>query len=555
MSLLRTLSTARDIGRLHEIASVLIRHGFGDVVRRAGAVQAMQRVGRVLRWKSLGDLSRPPEVRVREAFEQLGPTFVKLGQLLAGRSDLLPPAWTKELSRLHQHVTTVPYSELAAAVEEDLGGIPSVHFAAFDPEPLAAGSIAQVHRATLHDGTEVVLKLRRPGIVETVEADLRLMATLAEQAGDVLPELRRIRPAGLVRQFARSMRMELDLRVEARNTERLRNLHPMDSGVVIPTVFGAWTTERMCVLEYLEGPSVSDWLQGTTEGPKPRHIADVGSNAMLRMIFVDGVFHADPHPGNLILLPSGDVGLIDFGMVGYLAASRREEFLALLMSAVSSDVDEAVDVLLGWSDGSASGEALSQECSEFLDRYHGLPLSEIDTRELLGDLLRLLRENEIVLPQDVALLLKVCLTLDDLGRSLDPDFVLTDKLEPFVRRAWRQQHSMRAVLARGRKELGSIFSSLPRDLRHLALWARHGHLRVEVDLDRLEDFGRRVDHSVNRLTVGLIASALIIGTSISMTVPGGAQLLGFPLFGFLAFTGSLAAGVFLLWTILRSGGG
>jgi len=551
--LLEALSTARDLGRLHDIASVLIRHGLGDAVRRLGLAHALKRAGKVVHWQGAQDLTKEPQVRLREALEELGPTFVKVGQILAGRADLLPPLWTDELSLLRERATTVPYEEIREQLTEDLGADPETVFQDFDSEPLAAASIAQVYRASLPDGTAVVLKVRRPGIRETVEADLRLLARLADKAEERMPELQRFRPRSLVRQFAHSLKSELDLRIETKNAARLRANLPDYSRIVIPKVHETWTRERLCVMDFLEGPSVNDWIgTGMTGHGDPQGLAVLGAETVLRTVFVDGFFHADPHPGNLILMPDGRLGLIDFGMVGYLSESRRAEFLGLLLAVVTRDVDSAVVILVGWADRGIDLDLdlLAQDCGAFIDRYYGLTLREVDTTELLGDLTALLRENHLHLPGDVALLLKVFISLESLGRQLDPGFEIATHIEPFAMEAAREANSPLATIRRGARDVGHLLASLPRNLKHLAFWARRGRIHIDVDLDR---FGTKIDRSASRITVGLVTAALIVGTSIALTVPGGPEVLGLPLFGFLGFTSSIAGGIWLVWSILRSG--
>ena len=551
--LLEALSTARDIGRLHEIVSVLVRHGLGDAVRRLGMAHTLERAGRVVHWKSVQGLSKEPQVRVREALEALGPTFVKVGQILAGRADLLPPAWTEELSRLHERAAPAPPEAIRAQLALDLGADPCEVFHDFEEEPVAAASIAQVYRAALPGGRRVALKVRRPGIEEVVEADLRLLARLAERAEERMPELRRFRPKGLVRQLARSLRNELDLRVEARNAARLRANLPEDSRIVIPRMHAEWTRERLCVMDWLEGESLSEWLRGGGgQGAEASRIAAIGAETVLATVFVDGCFHADPHPGNLILLADGRLGLVDFGMVGHLSEARRFEFLNILFAVASRDVDEVVETVLDWSNGEVDVEALTLDCAAFIDRYTGLPLRELDAGEVLRDLTAILRENDLSLPNDVALLLKVFLTLDGVGRRLDPDFVMSTYVEPFAVAAVRAHHSPGAIARRGAKEVRSFLTGLPRDLRHLSELARRGRIRIDIDIERLERFGQKLDSSANRVTVGLVTAALIVGTSISLTVPGEPSVAGLPLFGFLGFSSSILAGFWLLWSIIRS---
>lgn len=551
--LLEALSTARDLGRLQDIASVLIRHGLGDAVRRLGLARIFDRAGKAINWKAPQGLAKDPQLRLREALEELGPTFVKVGQMLAGRPDLLPPTWTEELERLQQHANSIPYGELREQLVEDLGAEPEEVFASFDQTPLASASIAQVHRATLLTGEDVILKIRRPGIREVVEADLRLITRLAERMEERWPELRQYRPRNLIRQFGRSLRNELDLRIESKNAERLRDNLPEGSGIAIPRIFPTWTRERLCVMEYLEGPSLHEWLHDEDRDEETsRHIAELGADTILRMVFVDGCFHADPHPGNIIRLRDGRLGLVDFGMVGFLPDSRRSEFLELLVSVINQDLGEVVDILTEWSDGEPDTDLLSQDCAAFIERYNGLSLEQIDTTELLGELTALLRENDLFLPGDVALLLKVFITLDSLGRTLAPDFVMATHVEPFAKSAWEKEHSPLAVMRRSAKEASSLLASLPSDLKQIMQWAKRGKLHINIDVERLERFGQRIDHSTNRLTVGIVTAALIIGTSICLTVSGGPRIAGMPLFGLLGFGSSLVGGVCLLWSILRS---
>jgi len=557
--LLTALNTRRDLARLHEIASVLIRHGLGDLVRRLGLGRLLERAGRSLHSHGADGFTKEPEVHLREALEELGPTFVKIGQLLAGRSDLLPPAWTEELSRLHERAAPVPYDELREQLVEDLGAEPDEVFRDFDPTPLAAASIAQVHRASLPSGEPVVLKIRRPGLRAKAEADLRLLARLAEQAEQHVPEVARFQPKNLVRELSRSLRAELDLRVEAGNAERLRAKLPDGSCIVIPRIHRQWSSERLCVMDYLDGPSVGRWLRerepgGHDQGERdPAQVAALGAEAMLRMVFVDGVYHADPHPGNVLLLADGKLGLVDFGLVGYLSEARRMEFLDLLLATASRRVDDMVDTLLSWSSGDVDVHLLGQDCAAFIDRYHGLPLGRLDVGALLGDLTALMRENDLFLPTDVALLLKVFVTLEGLGRRLDPDFEMASYVEPFARDAWREHHSPSATVRRGAREVGTMLATLPRDLHAFANRVRRGRIRVEVDMAHLDQFGSRLDRSANRVTVGLITAALIVGTAISLTLSGGPRVFDLPAFGLLAFMSSMAAGVWLLWSILRSG--
>lgn len=554
--LLDVLIAAEDLGRLREITQVLVEFGFKDVAQRMGLLGVLQSAGNVLNWdkaRSLEEEATPR--RARLALEKLGPTFVKLGQVLASRADLLAPEYIEEFSHLQSGVTSVPFEELRAQLSQDLGAPPEEVFPDLEIEPLAAGSIGQVHRATLPDGREVVLKIRRPGIEKKIQGDLRLLERLADILEKEVVELRRFRPRMVVRQFARSLKAELDFSIEARNTRRIaRNMEGF-ADLVIPEVFFEYTSTRLVVQEFLRGHSADAWIRGDRpEGLDPRRIASLGADVVLHMVFDDGFYHADPHPGNVLFLDGGRVGLLDFGMVGRLSEERRQQFVLLLAAVMDRDEDAIVDTLLEWSDGGATDlDALSQDCSDFLDRYTGRELKDLDVAGMLEDITRIVRENDLVLPADVAMLIKVFVTLEGLGRRLDPEFSLDEHIAPVARRMIRRVSSPRRVIASNWKDLRRFLVALPRDLRRLVMRARRGGLKIELDLQRLDDFGHQLDRSANRVTVGLITSALIVGTSIAMTIDTGPTLFGLPVLGLFGFGTSFTIGVMLLWSILRSG--
>jgi ubiquinone biosynthesis protein len=554
--LINVLIAAEDFGRLREITQVLVEFGFKDLVQRMGLLGFLHRAGSVLHWETVRGLEElPAPHRVRLAIEKLGPTFVKLGQLLASRGDLLPPEYIDELSHLQSGVGTVPFEDLRSQLTQDLGRPPEEVFSDLDIEPFAAGSIGQVHRAQLPDGRDVILKIRRPGIEKKVRADLRLLERLAEILEKEVIELRRFRPQVVVRQFSRSLKAELDFSVEARNTEQIaRNLRDSED-LVIPEVFGEFSCTRLVVQEFLDGHSAAAWIRGNhPPGLDPERIASIGADTILRMVFDDGFYHADPHPGNVLFLPEGQVGLLDFGMVGRLSVERRQQFVLMLAAIIDRDEDGLVDTLLEWSDGAEIDiDALAQDCSAFLDRYIGHELKDLDVAGMLRDITSIVRENNLVLPADVAMLIKVFLTLEGLGRRLDPSFSLDEHLEPVARRMIRRVSSPQRIIQSNWKDLRRLMVALPRDLRRLVMRARRGGLRIELDLKRLDDFGQQLDRSANRVTVGLITAALIVGTSISMTIDSGPMLMGLPVLGLIGFGTSFSIGLMLLWSILRSG--
>ncbi len=564
--LLDVLIAAEDLGRLHEMARILVKFGFTDLVQRMGLLGFLQRAGKLLRIDTGQGPAEPMERRARLALEELGPTFVKLGQLLASRSDLLPSEWVDEFSQLQFQVKKVAWEELREQLIEDLGKPPEEVFSDLQTEPLAAGSIGQVHCAKLRPqgnqagaqgqvAQEVVLKVRRPGIKAIVLADLRLLERLTDLLEQEVPEFRRYRPKALIRQFGRSIRTELDLALEARNTKLARENMREFEQLVVPRVYDEYSGPRLVVLERLHGTPAVEWLrQGRQQDFDGPRLATIGAESVLHMVFLDRFFHADPHPGNLLFMPDGRVGLLDFGMMGRLSESRREEFAGLLSAVIGHDEDGMVDTLLEWTDGGATDvEQLTQDCSDFLDRHASQELRHLEVSAVLSDIRQIVRENHLVLPGDVALLIKVFLTLEGLGRALDPQFSLDKHIAPLARKMMMQIRSPKKMAIRNWRQVQRLLSSLPRDTRKLIQRMRRGGFKIDLDLQRLEEFGRQLDRSANRVTMGLITSALIVGTSIAMTIDGGPKLFGIPILGLAGFVTSFLIGMMLLWSILRSG--
>jgi len=556
--LIETLGAARDLGRLHEIASVFVRHGLGDLVRRLGLADALERAGQVLNRDHAADLARlEPPVQVRLALEELGPAFVKLGQVLAGRADLLGPAWIAELERLHSRVPAVPFEALRAQLREDFGGEPEDVFARFDPEPLAGASIAQVHRAALKDGTEVVVKVRRPNIEDVVEADLRLLERVAAMAEEELPQLRPYRPRQLVREFARSLRRELDLAAECRSAERVAANLATLGFVDIPRVHWAYTGPRVNVQDRVQGISGEDLAAVEASGLDRQLLARRGAQAVLKMIVEDGFFHADPHPGNVFYLPGNRLAIIDFGMVGRLTQRRRDELLRLLLGLVQREPQAVADVLLDWTgnDHGANLVQLEGEIEAFVDQYHGTPLAQLNLSGMLADVTTILREHKLALPADLALLIKAFVSLESMGRGLDPGFHMATEALPLLRGVVRARWQPRAIGQRAWKALGrglALAEQLPHDLSSLLRRARRGRLQLGLELAHLRRVGDQLDRAASRLSLALVIAALIVGSSIVMTVSGGPTLLGLPAFGLLGFLGAVVGGLWLLRSVWRS---
>ncbi|MEK7843238.1 MAG: AarF/UbiB family protein, partial [Pseudomonadota bacterium] len=399
-------------------------------------------------------------------------------------------------------VPAVPYPEIHQQLTEDLGAAPEEVFAAFDPQPLAAASIAQVHRARLKDGSEVVVKVRRPGILPIIESDLRWLSRLAEWAETESPELRYFRPQEVVRQFAQSLRHELDFTTECRNAERIaanfvgysdpdspRNPPVGDTApalIVIPRVYWQWTGERVCVQEYIDGIPGRDLGAVDHAGLDRKILAHRGARAVMKMVIKDGLFHADPHPGNVFYLPGNRLAFIDFGMVGRLTEERRDQLVHLLLGLLQHDHTSVVDVLLDWtSDGVADESGLILSIQTFVEQYQGVPLKQLRFGTMFSEIVASLREHRLVLPPDLALLTKAFITLEGMGCELEPDFDMAGEALPLLRDEVAARYTPSALVKRGWRatsEMIGIIADLPHDLSRLLRAARRGKLDIHIDV-------------------------------------------------------------------------
>jgi ubiquinone biosynthesis protein len=554
-------STTRELPRLREISSVFVRHGLGDLVRRAGIATLLEHAGHVLQWGEANEIAHlEPQQRARLAFEQLGPTFVKLGQMLSTRVDLLPPTWTTELAQLHSHVAPVPFDDLLPQVEQALGRSPFEVFSDLEREPYAAASIAQVHRAKLASGTPVILKIRRPGIEAKIDADLRILERLASLVEREIPEVRRYRPVQVVGQLRGSLERELDLAVEARNTERFARNFADDLDILVPRVYWEWTSSAMNVQEHIEGIRGNDLVAIDNAGLDRKALAARGADAVLKMILVDGFFHADPHPGNVMYLRGNRIALIDFGMVGRLSPVRRRQIVDLLAGLARHDEETMLEVLLDWRGDDFVDEArLATDLGEFVFDYADMQLKDLKIGVLLRKVSAILREHSILLPVDLTLMFKALISLEGLGRQYDPEFRLIERAKPFLDSAIRERYQPAEAARRAQETLSDFFGlvmSMPRDLARLVKDARHGRMRVDLDLKRLDSFGHRLHSAINRATIGIMTASLVVGSSIVMTVAEGPTVFGVPMLTFFGLLGYLIAFVNSLWIILsiwRSG--
>jgi len=544
------LHTGKDLRRLNQLAAILFKYGFADMLRRLGLATPVEQAGRLVR---LGGPDSPLRMgtaeRLRHALEEMGPTFVKLGQVLATRVDLFPPDWIAQFERLQDQTRALPFDTLRPVVEQALGKPLERVFASVDETPLGVASIGQVHAARTRRGERVVIKVRKPGIEATIQSDLRLLDHLAKLASDNSEELRRYRPVELVREFHRSLSRELDFTIEARNAERIRQNLRGFRWLTVPRVNRALSSETLQVQQHIQGIPARALDQLDAAGLDRPLIARRGATAAWKMALEDGFFHADPHPGNFLIQPGNRIAMLDFGMVGKLSDGRRDQIVRLVRSIITREPEHGAAVLAGWSDGQpVNFEQLVADVEDVVSRHYGLPLSELDISALIADITALVRVHGLVLPSDIALLLKALITLEGFGRLLNPDFDLIEEARPLMQRLLRNRYSPRRLA----RSLGLRALDLV-DRAYAPPVAPGAPRGGEAGLDprHLERLVARLERGQYRQIQTLLVASGILSGSLMLAGRVPPAPWGVSVLGILILLASGAWSTWLLWVARR----
>jgi ubiquinone biosynthesis protein len=545
--------------RYRQILKILVRHGFGSILERL-KIEAYLRIPPSTLSKLKGKrLIRIKEAeRVRMALEELGPTFIKLGQVLSLRPDLVPVGFVKEFRKLQDQGPPFGFEQVEELIEGELGGKMEGIFKQFNPVPSASASLSQVHSGVTLEGEEVVVKVQRPRIKEVVEADLEILYNLAQQAGRKMAELRPYDPVGIVEEFSKSIRRVLDFAAEGRNIERFAHNFRDDPTVYVPGVFWKLTASKVLTVERIRGIKVSQVEELKEAGLDPGQIAVSLVQAILRQIFEYGFFHAALHPANILVLKGNIIAPLHYGMMGHLNEEMREELGVLLAAVISGDVKKIVKLLLkmGVVVYETDTRRLEWEVEDLLDRYFGVPPGQLNMAKILDEVFPLLNRHRIRLLWDFALIGQALATAEDAGKGLDSEFNILPLIRSYIKKLMLKRMGLkrRLKVLRGLwEDLSDLFTHLPGDLRQMLAKTKRGELIVKLEHHGLEHLTSVLDKSSNRLSFSLIIAALIIGSSLVMQLNKGPQLLGFPAFGALGF---LIAGILGLWlvvAILRSG--
>jgi len=562
MSLIPFSRGFRSLGRLGHVVTVLTRHGFGWVVvslRLERLVPFRKRLlGRGGPAEERADESTP--ARVARVLQELGPTYVKLGQVLGSRADLLPPEYIEEFRKLQDRVRPFPTAQARAQIERHLGGPLESFFSEFAEEPFAAGSIAQAYAARTKDGRAVVVKVRRPGIRRMLEADIDILTRLADLAERYVPEYRVLRPVMLVEEFARTVRREVDFIAEASSTERFREAFRDDPHIHVPEVIWPLTAGGVLTLERIDGIPIYDREALQAAGVDLRSLARRLTECFMRQYFELGLFHSDPHPGNLVVVPPEGLGILDFGQVGRLDEDLRSRLGTALVAALARDFDIVLDVFddLETLPEDLDTERLKADLLALTDKYAGVPLGRLDLRDLFDEVTATARRYRIVLPRDLVLVGKSLVAMGGVALDLDPSTCMVEVVRPRIRRLMAEKASPRHMVHRG---LTSAYHLLalaehgPRTLRQLMRKLMRGRFQILFRHENLDHLITELDRSSNRIAFALIVAAIILGSAVMIQADVGPHFpyTEIPILGVLGFAMAGLLGVWLVIAILRSG--
>lgn len=535
-----------------------MKYGFGQILDRM-TIFSYLRIGKNLLTR------RKPQVeklnyaqRIRLALEELGPTFVKLGQILSMRPFLIPLELVIELSKLQDQVAPFDFPQVKIIIEEELKASLTSYFSSFDREPIASASLSQVHRATTLDGQAIVVKVQRPGIEQIISMDMDILRDLANLLERYIPESKQYDPRGMVEELARSLRREIDFHHEARNIEIFAENFKEDETAFVPKVFWEMTTSKVLTMEYINGVKISDLEEIDKRGLDRKTIAKNGGHLVFKQIFEDGFFHADPHPGNLFVLKNNVIAPVDYGMTGKLSESDLQELSDVLISVVTWDPPGVIKAYqdAGVIDESANTKVLETEVTEFLYRYHRVPLSRINMRDIINEAFDIIHRHNIKLQSQLMLLGKALVTYEEVARMLDPSYDFITEIAPFVRKLYMRRFTPSSILKDilgGLYDLKSFFRIFPFELKRIAQKLRKGEMSFVFQHKGLEKLILEMERSSNRISFSLIIAAIIVGSSLIMRIEIQPRLFGYPMFGILGYVFAGILGIWLVIAILRSG--
>jgi ubiquinone biosynthesis protein len=553
----------RHLQRYRDIALALARHGFGFIVEETDIFQILQLSVRGIRGaadpaeekKTLGE-------RIRDVIQDLGPTFIKLGQIASTRPDMLPEDIISALGKLQDQVAPFPFGQAADIIEANLQRPIHEAFAKLDEIPLAAASIGQVHVGVLRTGERVAVKIQRPAVADTMKTDLEILEHMASLAESRFEWARRFQIRDMLREFGKSLLSELDYTNEGKNAEKIAAQFDKDDRIYVPKIYWAFSSKQVLTMEFIEGVKLTDREQLVSKGYDCQQLAKRLIQCVFHQIFIEGLFHADPHPGNILILPDETIAFMDFGMVGRLTPEMRVHFSSFIIALMRQSTDGIMKSIerIGLIDEQTDMAALRYDLDELRDKYYGVPLSEVSAGEIVNDLFDVAFRYRIRIPADLILLGKTLLTVEGIVEQLDPGISIVSMAEPFGLQLLKERYNPKHLgktLLKDVSDYGDMLLGLPRQVKELLAMIKKGNVRFEIGVPELEQFLRKLDRIGNRisfsivlLSFSIIMTGLMVGSSMAGRRPG--YLTNVP----TVELGLIVAGLMLLWLLLsifRSG--
>ncbi len=551
--------TYRHVMRYRQILGIIFKYGFGNIVDALNIDQYIE-IGLQLISRSRRDRVEKlsGSERIRMIFEELGPTFIKFGQILSSRPDLIPVDLLREFARLQDNVPPFPFEDVKKIILSEFGSPMEDVFEFMDETPLASASIGQVHRAGLKNVQEVAVKIQRPGIRKTIEVDLEIMHHLATLMETHIEEIAPHRPVKIVEEFKKSLEKELDFSIEASNIERITRQFTSETYIHIPEVFHDASTQRVLTMEFIKGIKVSDIESLEKANLDRKKITRRGAEFVLKQVFEFGFFHADPHPGNIFILPGNVISPVDFGMTGFVSRSTREIFIDLIQSVDSKNTRLCVRFLLELADYENEPDipALEKEVALFIDTYFEKPLKEINLTSLINDIIEMTSVHYMTIPPDLFLMMKAFASVEGVARRLDPDFDMLAAAVPYVRSAKLSRMSP----SRLAEDFGEIAREsirlvriLPSDILEIMRMGKQGRFKLNIRMEGLDRMLATHDQISNRISFAIIIAALIMGSAQILKSEIPPLIFGVSIIGIAGFTAAALMGVWLLVAIIKKG--
>ncbi len=552
--------TYKNLMRVKEILQVLSKHGFGHIISQLNLPHYIPSL-RHFKPSNALPLYIPEDtmaLRARLAFQELGPTFVKLGQIFSGRPDLFPDAFIQEFKKLQDDVPPFPREEAFAVVEKELGAPAHQIFPYFNENVLASGSIAQVHEARLPDGQEVIVKIKRPGINKIIATDVAILRFLADLIEKYVEELEFMQPGVIVDEFSKGIRKELDFILEASYCEKFSALLKDNPKVNSPDIFWQYSTSNLLTLQKLKGHNIGDLANIQKKGIDPKGLARDLTSIFMKQYFVWGLFHADPHPGNILVSDDGVINLIDFGSVGHLSNELKSQLSTTVLALMDTDLDLLIEVYgdIGVFTGSVNTRELKADILEVLDKYFYTPFEHLNFKNVFEDIVQISWSHKVILPREFIVFAKSLVTVTGLAQELDPEFNLGKAAAPHITSILQEKFSPKRMLSLSWVTLWSLTSllqRLPSEAKEFLRRFKEGNLKVTIKHEVSAKYFSQVEKMSNRLVVSIIMGSIIIGASLLSMAQVGPTFHGLSILGIVGYVMATFLGLCLTISMMRSG--